>query len=64
MGSEGSVVAFEPEPDNLQLLEANLGLNGLTNVTVVSKAVSSASGSLPLYVSEHHKGTHSLGGPT
>ena len=60
VGSEGRVIAFEPEPDNLALLEANVRLNRLSNVTVVPKAVSSAGSSLPLYLSEDQKGTHSF----
>jgi FkbM family methyltransferase len=42
---DASLFAFEPAPDNLELLERNLAANGLTNrVTVVPKAVSSHGG--------------------
>jgi len=44
VGPTGRVVAFEPSPDNLELLRANLARNGCTNVEIVPVAVSRASG--------------------
>jgi len=35
VGAAGRVIAYEPDPANLQLLERNIRLNGLQNVTVV-----------------------------
>ena len=40
VGEEGLVVAFEPSPGNLELLTHNLGLNGCSNVALVSAALS------------------------
>lgn len=40
-GPAGHVVAFDPFPQNADLIEHNAMLNGLTNVTVVRKAVGS-----------------------
>jgi FkbM family methyltransferase len=49
VGPSGSVVAFEPMPDNVERLQRNVELNGLDNVTIVRSAVSSTSGELPIY---------------
>jgi FkbM family methyltransferase len=42
----GRVIAFEPDPKNLRTLNLNVSQNHLTNVTVVPKAVSAATGSV------------------
>ena len=44
VGDGGRVFAFEPEPDNLSMLRANLGANGCGNVTVVPTAVGAEPG--------------------
>lgn len=46
----GHVYAFEPTPDNAGEIRRNVALNGLPNVTVIDKAVSSAAGSGRLQV--------------
>ena len=51
VGPGGRVVAFEPDSRNLELLRRNIELNQLSNVTVVSKAVSNTVGSSPLAIS-------------
>ena len=51
-GTAGRVLAFEPNPHARAQLEANLALNGCTNVTVVPKAVAEEPGRAPLHVSE------------
>jgi len=38
------VIAVEPDPSNFRLLESNVALNGLSNVVLVSKAMSSRAG--------------------
>jgi FkbM family methyltransferase len=60
-GPEGRVVSVEPEPRNRQLLERNLGNNGLTNVTVVGYAVgaSTSTAKMGLYKAAN-RGRHSL----
>jgi FkbM family methyltransferase len=50
VGGSGSVVAFEPEPENLAALRDNVGLNAFSNVVVVASAVSSSSGAAHLHV--------------
>jgi FkbM family methyltransferase len=42
----GTVVAFEPDPGIYRKLEANIKLNGLTNVIAVNKGVWSSEGSM------------------
>jgi FkbM family methyltransferase len=58
VGEAGSVVAFEPEPQNVAALRDNIALNGFANVTVVAAAVSSSSGTAPLHVA--HRATARL----
>jgi FkbM family methyltransferase len=47
----GQVFAYEPAPDSVALLERNLALNGITNVSVFPNAVSAYAGDLILDVS-------------
>ena len=42
------IVAFEPVPANIRLLEENLRANGVTNVTVVRAAVGEAKGTVTM----------------
>jgi len=44
VGSSGSVVAFEPVPDNLAFLRRHVTLNDLDNVEVVAAAVADTDG--------------------
>jgi FkbM family methyltransferase len=62
VGKGGRVFAFEPEPCNLDLLQKNLDLNGVHNVTVEGKAVSDRAGRAKLYVSGDNTGDHRLYG--
>jgi FkbM family methyltransferase len=59
VGPGGRVFAFEPMPENAVALRHNVALNGLANVTVVQKAVSSESGTAQLLLSPH-SAFHSL----
>ncbi|WP_071515516.1 FkbM family methyltransferase [Geitlerinema sp. PCC 9228] len=53
------VIAFEPEPENLEDLKNNL--SQFQEVTIFPKAVSNVEGQLvPFYVSSEHWGIHSL----
>ena len=47
-GAAERVLAFEPAPDNVRRLEANLALNGLTNATVRGVALGERPGELLL----------------
>jgi FkbM family methyltransferase len=51
VGPNGKVYAFEPIPENLATLRHNIALNGLTNVVVVEKALSSSTGTAGMFVS-------------
>ena len=60
-GSEGTVLAIEPEPENLKLLEQNIEANHLTNIVVHSCALGASAGTamLGLY-KPSNRGRHSL----
>ncbi|MDQ4073333.1 MAG: FkbM family methyltransferase [Thermoproteota archaeon] len=50
-GETGRIIAIEPQPDNFAMLNLNIGLNKLTNVTTLNYAVYSKEEELPLYSS-------------
>src|SRR3990170_7009848 len=60
VGDEGKVFAFEPEPNNYNLLCKNIEVNGYRNVIPVRKAVFSKSGEMELFLDESNLGGHSL----
>lgn len=58
VGSTGSVIAFEPMPENLTQLYENIALNRFSNIEVQELALSNSSGSLDLYLpSDHQQGS-------
>ena len=60
-GPTGKVDSIEPEPQNRQLLESNLRINNLTNVTVHSCAVGAADGTARMGIYKPaNRGRHSL----
>lgn len=50
VGDKGEVVAFEPLPDNIKVLEENIALEGLTNVRIEPKAVGDSIGTASLLI--------------
>lgn len=50
VGPQGHVIAFEPLPVNFRILEENIALNGLKNVTARREAVGERSGELKFEV--------------
>jgi FkbM family methyltransferase len=58
VGPSGTVVAFEPHPENIERLRRNIDLNLFSNVVVVARAASDASGDRALDV--RHTATASL----
>lgn len=58
VGTGGQVLAFEPEAHNYRLLEHNLRLNRLTNVTPFRSAVGARRGSVCLRNSTENFGDH------
>lgn len=59
-GHGGRVWAFEPEPDNFELLGRNIALNALANVEAVNAAAGAESGTAQLYLSDDNQGDHRL----
>jgi FkbM family methyltransferase len=59
VGKKGRVVAFEPCPENLPVLQYNLSRRRYKNVQIVNKAVSSHNGQATLFVAPGHS-MHSL----
>ena len=60
VGVNGKVFAFEPEENNFSLLNRNITLNKLNNVTVLKVALADQSGEKTLYLDNDNKGHHSL----
>ncbi len=59
VGDKGLVVAIEPEPVNLALLQRNIDSHNLNNVKVIRKAVWDKAAKVWLYLSKH-SALHSL----
>ena len=49
VGSNGKVIAVEPDPQSYRILKDNVALNHLDNVTVVNAALCDASGEMTFY---------------
>ena len=61
VGDTGRVIAFEPDPENFQLLQANIELNAQQHcITAVEAALSEADGAGLLYLSEDNLGDHQV----
>lgn len=52
VGSEGYVIAFEPDPNNAALLKQSISLNNLTNVRVEQLALGSTTEQVELSISD------------
>jgi len=61
-GPEGTVFAFEPEPENFSLLLRNIELNGYKNVIAAQKAIGATTGQAHLFLSDDNKGDHRIYG--
>ena len=62
VGAEGVVFAFEPVSDNREVLEENIALNGLNNVSVYSCALAEVKEKSKIYLNNDNLGAHSLVG--
>lgn len=60
VGKEGKVYAFEPEPNNYEMILKNVTLNGYSNVVATQKAVSDVARKVKLYLSKTDVGAHTL----
>lgn len=49
---EGKVFAFEPGPDNYEILQRNIHINGYTNIIPIRKAVYSKTGKRQFFLAE------------
>ncbi len=58
VGEQGSVIAFEPEPLNYQLLQTNIFLNKLKNVTAHQIALLDSKSSVEFELSDSNFGDH------
>ena len=57
-----TVIAIEPERANLLKLKRNIEQSGVSNITVVNKAVAAKRGSVSLHIDQSNPGAHSLFG--
>ena len=61
VGPGGAILAFEPDPDNFCLLEANLRLNDCGHiVTAFQAGLADAAGAGRLYLSDDNAGDHQI----
>lgn len=61
VGAEGAVVAFEPDPDNCQLLRDSNALNALDcDITIVEGGLADVASDGQLYRSEDNLGDHQI----
>ncbi len=60
VGSTGKVFAFEPAPENLELLRRTVSENTTTNVTIHACAVGANDGEASLAISPTNSGDHQL----
>jgi FkbM family methyltransferase len=60
VGQTGKVYAFEPDPENYDLLSKNVKINRLMNIKVINKAVADRTGTLNLYESDTNSGDHRI----
>jgi len=54
------VIAIEPEKNNFLMLQKNISLNNLTNITAINKGAYSSSCNIPFYLADRGEGTHSV----
>jgi len=60
VGSQGEVIAFEPEPTNFSFLQRTLAANRFAQARAVNAAVAEAPGETFLFLSEDNKGDHRI----
>jgi len=60
VGKKGKVFAFEPDPENFNILQRNVEINGYHNVVLLNKAVVNKTGKIYLSLSEENKGDHRI----
>ncbi len=60
IGTSGTVIAYEPEPDAFSLLSKSVKLNEFANVKAIQKCVADSTRSMELYLATQNLGGHSI----
>jgi len=60
VGKDGRVYAFEPDPNNFEILKKNIEINNIKNVILIQKAVSNTSKPLSLYLCDYNHAQHRI----
>ncbi len=60
VGPQGKVYAFEPAPENFELLQRTVAENRISNIELIQAAVGAAVGSAVLSISSTNSGDHQL----
>ena len=60
VGEKGKVFAFEPDPDNFELLKKNIEINSYQNTTLIAKATSNKTGKATLYRSMSNRAQNTI----
>ncbi len=60
VGNSGKVFAFEPEPNNFNLLKKNVKKNRYQNVILENMALSNSNGKIKLYLAKQNRGEHRI----
>jgi FkbM family methyltransferase len=60
IGQRGVVYAFEPDPNNCNILALNLKQNNFSNVILIQKAISNKKEKVKLFIDEVNLGAHSF----
>ncbi len=60
VGPKGKVYAFEPEPENFKILQANVASNGYENISLVHQAVGDRTGRVQFFLSRQGNDRHSI----
>lgn len=61
VGPTGRVIAFEPAPENVAILQRNAQVNGFSQLEVVAKACSDKAERVTLRLNPRGKGLHTIG---
>lgn len=61
VGSKGKVHAFEPVPENVDLIKKNIALNKATRVKLIERAVGDSSKDVSISIVEDSLSTHHIG---
>ncbi len=60
VGPKGKVYAFEPEPENFKILQANIASNGYENIRLIHQAVGDRTGRVQFFLSRQGNDRHSI----